>query len=390
MINFIYEELKRIVIKKKYMLIMIFLIIIIFGILMIRFIGSNEKNITKLESAIGYFKKAEVSTYDKDKKEYYKNQINVEQQILNNLKNQKKENYDETKVDNTINLLNKQLKSQNDDNINQQILKLQYYKEHDINKKNLMAEGMQNAIQILGILFPILLGFILTAVASDIISGEYSPNTIKLLITRPISRGKIIIGKICSLSIVSSVIVAISFIIISVECGIVYGFSDYKLPIMVGKRYVQDKSIVITEITSQMKYIKGSGELISNVSAIIIMALMLIIVSIALISFLVFISIVCKNSLSSALLSIGISIILESLMFYECGFDQVKHRIFIGALLQFFPYTFLNVGDTITGDLALKTNIPYMNVNYSITICVIWIIIMIISSVFIFKNKNID
>ncbi len=177
-----------------------------------------------------------------------------------------------------------------------------------------MPKGMYAAIDFLAqptvAIFYIL---ILIILLSDIISGEYAPNTIKMSLTKPISRERIIISKFAVSIIIGASTIIISTIIFIIEAGIRFGLSDYKMPFDVGAKYVLNKSLPLTVTTSQMEPVRNSISIVPLWSGIVRFMLIAILVSIATISILIFISTLCKKSLISSIINF-ILVIVTSLI----------------------------------------------------------------------------
>lgn len=119
----------------------------------------------------------------------------------------------------------------------QQMLKVrieqqQFYLEHNINPTNPGAptftkEFLTNSIALF-------LPLLIMIVATDLISGEHGEGTIKLLLTRPIKRWKILFSKLLSLilfvSLIVTSVIAISYLI----SGIFMSFSGWDYPTLTG------------------------------------------------------------------------------------------------------------------------------------------------------------
>lgn len=180
-----------------------------------------------------------------------------------------------------------------------------------------MPKGVYATINILGVSdISILYIIILIVLLSDIVSGEYSPNTIKMSLTKPISRKRIIMSKFAVSIIIGAGVIIISTIIFVVEAGIRFGLSDYRMPVYVGTKYVLNKSLPLTVETSQMERVANSISVVPLWSIIVRFVLIAILVSIVSISILMFISTLCKRSLISSIINF-ILIIVTSL--FICG-----------------------------------------------------------------------
>ena len=108
----------------------------------------------------------------------------------------------------------------------------QYYLDHDINPSEPGAATftrmfLENAIDLF---IPLLV----MIVASDLVSSEYSQGTIKLLLTRPVMRWKILLSKYLTLLLAVSMIVAITAILSYFLSGMVFGFKGLDAPVLSG------------------------------------------------------------------------------------------------------------------------------------------------------------
>lgn len=108
----------------------------------------------------------------------------------------------------------------------------QYYLDHDINPTEpgaptFVREFLQHAIQLL-------LPLLVMIIASDIVSSEHSGGTVKLLLTRPVKRWRILLSKYITLILTVSFLI-MSFAVLSyLISGIVFGYSGWSAPILTG------------------------------------------------------------------------------------------------------------------------------------------------------------
>jgi ABC-2 type transport system permease protein len=108
----------------------------------------------------------------------------------------------------------------------------QYYLDHDINPNAPGAPTFTRAFIEQGItLFVPLLVMI---VAIDIVSGERSDGTIKMLLTRPVRRWKVLLSKYVTMLLFVSLILLLVGIIAYLLSGIVFGYSGWMLPVLTG------------------------------------------------------------------------------------------------------------------------------------------------------------
>jgi ABC-2 type transport system permease protein len=109
---------------------------------------------------------------------------------------------------------------------------LQYYLDHDIDPRSpnavtFMRDFAKNSI---GLFIPL----IVMVFAADIVSSEHSAGTIKLLLTRPVRRWKILMSKLITVIL----FVSLSILTLAVLCyaisGVVFGYGGWGIPSFVG------------------------------------------------------------------------------------------------------------------------------------------------------------
>jgi ABC-2 type transport system permease protein len=108
----------------------------------------------------------------------------------------------------------------------------QYYLEHDINPSapgapTFMRMFIENAIDLF-------LPLLVMVVAADLVSSEASGGTIKLLLTRPVKRGAILLSKYIALSLSTSfILLTVAFLSYFIS-GAVFGYEGWRLPLLTG------------------------------------------------------------------------------------------------------------------------------------------------------------
>ncbi|MEH6947375.1 ABC transporter permease [Bacillus sp. JJ634] len=108
----------------------------------------------------------------------------------------------------------------------------QYYLDHNINPSEPGAATFTRMfIENASSLFIPLLVMI---VASDLVSSESSQGTIKLLLTRPVPRWKILMSKYITLLLSISIIVAMTGVLAYALSGVVFGYHGWNAPIITG------------------------------------------------------------------------------------------------------------------------------------------------------------
>jgi ABC-2 type transport system permease protein len=107
-----------------------------------------------------------------------------------------------------------------------------YYLEKDVdpsspNAVTFTREFVKNAV---GLFIPL----IIMVISADIVSSEHSTGTIKLLLTRPIRRWKILMSKLITLVLFTSLTVLSTGVLCYLISGSVFGFGGWDVPVFVG------------------------------------------------------------------------------------------------------------------------------------------------------------
>lgn len=108
----------------------------------------------------------------------------------------------------------------------------QYYLDHDINPSEpgaptFMRMFLENSIDLF-------LPLMVMVIASDMVSSEHSLGSIKLLLTRPVRRWRVLLSKYITLCLAISLIVAITGFISYLISGMVFGYSGWQAPVITG------------------------------------------------------------------------------------------------------------------------------------------------------------
>jgi len=112
------------------------------------------------------------------------------------------------------------------------VQQLQYYLDHDINPNTpdavTFTRGfMDNAVTMF-------IPLMVLAIASDLVSGERSSGTIKMLLTRPVRRWRILLSKLAALTLYVALIIVTTAALCYLISGLVFGYGGWGAPIFVG------------------------------------------------------------------------------------------------------------------------------------------------------------
>lgn len=385
--RYIWEELKRIVVKKKIWIVIVLMVTIGFGLIITLKTNTLEAQSQKYKALLVNQKMGRDKADSELKKAEFSRDIVSTQKEIKDREEQLNEikNYDKSKLDERIQKLERENNPENE----YKLLQLKYEKKYNIEKNELIPKGMYSAMEILAYFIPVFFLLILIVFLSDIVSGDYSPNTIKNLVTKPISRKKIIMSKFVAAIILSTGTLIVSTLIFILEGGIHLGISDLRLPFDVGAKYVFDSSLILSPITSQMRYVNGSRSIIPLWSAIIEMVLIAIIVSIAIVSIILFISVLCRNSLISSLISF--MLIGGTAVWYLFGFaGRYVVSAKYGVLVKFLPVPYIvDVISTLSGDISVQLT-STINVAFILITCLAWTLVMLFLSSYVFGKSDFD
>lgn len=135
-----------------------------------------------------------------------------------------------------------------------EMTRIEYALEKNVNPSTpngvtFTREFMKNA---LSLFVPLLIA----VVGADLVSSEHSSGTIKLLLTRPVARWKVLTSKLIALIMFVSLITFLIGLVSYVVSGAVFGFHGWGEPVLVGYRVVGDElSTADVYTVAQWKFI---------------------------------------------------------------------------------------------------------------------------------------
>ncbi|MDP4088648.1 MAG: ABC transporter permease subunit [Bacillota bacterium] len=257
-----------------------------------------------------------------------------------------------------------------------------YLLEHDI--KPVDTAGNFDAFSFITLLVSALgevfLAIGIAVFAADMVSGEASPPTMKLLLTQPITRGKVIFSKFLSINIASVLCIVGVEIIGFLMIGLFFGFGNSGYPVAVGAQYKFDTTQMMQGGSYPLVVVAGSRYIIPQWEYIIRLILMQSLYIVACTSVVFLISALVKNSMVSMGISV-VSVIGTSILFLGYGVFR--------SLARFVYVIFGNVGNLITGQAALNMRSPGITLGSSIIMFIVWIIVSYITAHIVFTKKDI-
>ena len=112
------------------------------------------------------------------------------------------------------------------------VQQLQYYLDHDVNPQtpNAVTFTKQFIDNAVNLFIPLMV----LAIASDLVSSERSTGTIKMLLTRPVRRWRILFSKLLTLSLYVSLIIVTTIALCYLISGLIFGYTGWDAPVFVG------------------------------------------------------------------------------------------------------------------------------------------------------------
>lgn len=201
---------------------------------------------------------------------------------------------------------------------------------------------------------------IVAAVAGSIVSTEFDKGTIKLLLIRPYSRNKILLSKyIVSMFMIIFAILS-AFIMQLIIGGIFFGFSSLNIPVVI-YNFVQNKVIHI----NLFKYI------FDNVLAVLPEFILLATLAFAIST------ITNVSTLGVALPIVGVGA-ADIINLIAINRNIIPLKYFVTLNWNFTNYLYGGVN-----------SFPTLSIPFSILICAIYFLIMIITAFIVFNKRNI-
>ncbi len=108
----------------------------------------------------------------------------------------------------------------------------QYYLDHDINPN--APGGPSFARGFMDQAVSLFLPMMIVVLAVDLVSAEYSEGTIKLLLTRPVRRWRVLTSKLFTLILFISLTMLSALIMAYLISGIIFGYGGWNLPVLTG------------------------------------------------------------------------------------------------------------------------------------------------------------
>ncbi|WP_025692038.1 ABC transporter permease [Paenibacillus zanthoxyli] len=242
------------------------------------------------------------------------------------------------------------------------IQQMQYYLDHDVNPNE--PSGVTFTREFLDNSISLFIPLMIMAVASDIVSGERTTGTIKMLLTRPVKRWKVLMSKMIALLMFVSLIIVSAFLVSYLISGLAFGYSGFNAPVFTGFQLSGD-SVDMSAVHSvpQWEYMLMQTGLIWFVSVVV-----------ALLAFMV--SVLFRSTAASIVVMMAALIAGTILTNMASAWTSAKYLFMVN----------LGLTNYLSGSPA---PIEGMSLPFSIAVLSIWGIVSVIISFAVFTKRDI-
>ncbi|MBE1441711.1 ABC transporter permease [Paenibacillus sp. OAS669] len=243
-----------------------------------------------------------------------------------------------------------------------EVMLAQYYLDKDVNPASpngvtFTREFIKNAV---GLFIPLMV----MVIASDLVSSEHSTGTIKLLLTRPVGRWKILLSKLISLVLFTSLVVTCTALLCYLISGIVFGYGGWDMPVFFGFK------IVGSEVdTSYVRPVQQWLYLIMEFGLVWYAAIIVAVMSLM-------VSVLIRSTAAGMGLMLAVLISGTILTNMVSSWETAKYLFMVN----------LRLTDYLTGSLP---PIKGMDLPFSLMVLTVWGFVSIIVSFTVFTKKDI-
>ncbi|TCW41099.1 ABC-2 type transport system permease protein [Laceyella sacchari] len=238
----------------------------------------------------------------------------------------------------------------------------QYYLDHDINPA---APGAPTFVRkftedAVSLFFPLLV----VILAADIVSSEHAGGTIKLLLTRPVARWKILLSKYITLLFSVSYMLILTIVFGYLLSGIIFGYDGWTLQVMIGfNQQGEHLNVDHVQLIPQWKYILMAYGL-AWFSCI----------TVATISFMV--SVLVKNTASS--MGIMLAAVISGSILSQFAPNW--------SALKYLAFTHLNLTEYLEGQPLMLDNVT---LPFSLAVLTAWSVVSLIIAFVTFSKRDV-
>ncbi|MFC5530264.1 ABC transporter permease subunit [Cohnella yongneupensis] len=214
--------------------------------------------------------------------------------------------------------------------------------------------------------------------AADMVSGEQSGGTIKLLLTRPASRGKILFAKYITTVTASVSVIAIILAVLTGLLLLVFGPGGAHAPIAVDVKYHSVTEMIHGSMTHTVAADPSTLSIVTASHFSLNAILLTLVATVAMCTLGFFCSILVRSAAVSTGVAIA-TIIIGTI---------VVHIISGAKWMQYFITANFGLPSSWTGDLSQQFGFP-VTLTSSIVILLVWTVVMYGAGHTIFKRRDI-
>lgn len=238
----------------------------------------------------------------------------------------------------------------------------QYYLDHNVDPKT--PNGVTFTREFVKNASSLFIPLLVIVIAADLVSSEHTQGTIKLLLTRPVSRWKVLMSKLITLILFVSLIVLATGVLSYLISGLIFGYGGWTLPIFVGFQVV-GTSVDLTDVKAvgQWLYLFMEFGLVWFVALVVgVMSLL--------------ISVLVRNAAVSMGVMLALIIMGQILKNMVSSWESAKYLFNVNLELTSY----------LSGSLP---PIAGMSLGFSLAVLSIWGLASLVVSFLVFSRKDI-
>ncbi|WP_040925068.1 ABC transporter permease [Saccharibacillus kuerlensis] len=242
------------------------------------------------------------------------------------------------------------------------IQQMQYYLDNDVNPNE--PGGVTFTREFINNSATLFIPLMTMTIASDLVSSERASGTIKMLLTRPVRRWKVLLSKLVALLMFVSLIVASAYLICYLISGVFFGYSGWTIPIFTG--FVlngSDVDLSYVHATPQWEYLLMQSGLVWFVSTVV-----------ALLAFMV--SVLVRSTAASIVVMMSALISGSILTNMASAWTSAKYLFMVN----------LGLTEYLAGNPA---PIEGMTLGFSLAVLAAWAAVSVIISFAVFTKRDV-
>jgi ABC-2 type transport system permease protein len=262
---------------------------------------------------------------------------------------------------------------------------LNYYLDNDMKPEEEYIFKNTVILDIMTYIGNIFLFVVVMILTVETIADENSSGTIKLLLTKPVSRGKIFISKFLASLIASLGIVIIIETLAYLVIGVIFGFGNMQAPAAICTKYEPDP-ILIARYGMGVKPILGSTIIVPLWQKLVMVLALQTIFIVTVVSFGMLISAIMKNGISAMILGLLITTVFTVLTVQVSDFGKIKP---VAIIMPYLFSTYSAGSPILTGYLSKHLNSTLIGAPFAILVMVAWAVLFFIAGLNIFAKKDV-